>query len=119
MMPSPTGSPRLETLEQMTIIGTEIRTTNEAESSPGTAKIGANWEKFSRESLSRIPNRRGEDIVFGVYTRYAGDYRDEYSHIAGCEVSEGTSAPGGMIAITIPAAKYLVFTAQSECQGSS
>ena len=45
--------PQVEVCDEFTVVGTEIRTTNEAESDLTTAQIGAHWQRFY-ESASRI-----------------------------------------------------------------
>lgn len=81
--------PRAEVCDEFTVVGTEIRTTNETESDPATAQIGAHWQRFSASALAdRIPNRTNAVIVYGVYTGYESDHRGAYSHLIACEVSE-------------------------------
>jgi hypothetical protein len=38
--------PRAEVCDEFTVVGTEVRTTNEAESDPTTAQIGAHLQRF-------------------------------------------------------------------------
>ena len=50
--------PRVELCDEFTVVGTEIRTTNEAESDPATAQIGLHWQRFYENALvERIPSR--------------------------------------------------------------
>ena len=58
----------------------KVRTTNEAESDPTTAQIGAHWQRFYGSALAdRIPNRTDEAVLYGVYTGYESDHRGAYS----------------------------------------
>ncbi len=110
--------PRVEVCDEFTVVGTEIRTTNEAESDLTTAQIGAHWQRFYESALAdRIPNRADAAVVYGVYTDYESDYRGAYSHLIACEVSDGSEAPPAMKTLTIPGAKYLVFTGNGELPG--
>ena len=84
------ADPRVEVRGEFTVVGTEIRTTNEAESDPATAQIGLHWQRFYENALvERIPSRTDADVLYGVYTGYESDYRGAYSHLITCEVSEG------------------------------
>ena len=112
------ADPRVEVRDEFTVAGTEIRTTNEAESDPKTARIGARWQRFHESALAdRIPNRTDAAVLYGVYTGYAGDYRGAYSHLIACEVSSVGKALPDMTTLTIPAARYLVFTGNGELPG--
>ena len=82
--------PRVEVCDEFTVVGTEIRTTNEAESDPATAQIGLHWQRFYENALvERIPSRTDAAVLYGVYTGYESDYRGAYSHLIACEVSNG------------------------------
>jgi predicted transcriptional regulator YdeE len=104
------AGPRVELRDEFTVVGTEIRTTDETESDPTTAQIGAHWQRFYESALAdRIPDRTDAAVLYGVYTDYESDYREAYSHLIACEVSNGGKALPAMTTLTIPAAKYLVF----------
>jgi predicted transcriptional regulator YdeE len=110
--------PRLEVCDEFTVVGTEIRTTNEAEDDPTTAQIGAHWQRFYESALAdRIPNRADTAVLYGVYTGYESDYRGAYSHLIACEVNAGGEAPPAMTTLTIPGSQYLVFTGNGELPG--
>ena len=49
--------------------------------------------------------------LLGVYTDYESDHTGAYSLIVSAEVSSLDSVPEGMIGLTIPASKNLVFPA--------
>ena len=88
--------PRAEACDEFTVVGTEIRTTNDTESDPATAQIGAHWQRFYATALAdRIPNRTDGAVLYGVYTGYESDYRGAYSHLIACEVSNGGNVPPG------------------------
>jgi predicted transcriptional regulator YdeE len=116
---SDTGAhPRVEICDAFTIVGTEIRTTNKAESDPTTAQIGRHWQRFYESALAdRIPNRIDAAVLYGVYAHYESDYRGAYSHLIGCEVSTGDEPPPAMTTLTIPRSRYLVFTGNGELPG--
>jgi predicted transcriptional regulator YdeE len=110
-------APTLVRLVEKKIIGVEARTTNRAEANPGSAKIGALWQKFFQVEKS-IPNRKNTDTVLAAYTRYESDYNGEYSIIVSSEVSSLESVPDGMVGATVPAARYLVFKAEGQMPGA-
>ena len=67
------------------------------------------WQRlFAEGVLNRIPDRTDEAII-AVYTKYASDANGDYTCILGAKVASGTKAPDGMVAVTIPAGKYLEF----------
>lgn len=94
--------------------GISIRTTNHAEISHDTAKLGRLWQKFYQNYAGQLPE--GEDI-YGVYHNYeSDDLVGAFDVVASWEVmgeAESSSAPnpaGGLVAVNIPAGKYLVFS---------
>jgi predicted transcriptional regulator YdeE len=89
-------------------IGISARTTNAAEMS-GNGEIPKLWQRlFAENLLNSIPDRADDGIV-AVYTDYASDANGEYTYMLGSKVKPGTKAPGGMVAVTLPAGKYLEF----------
>jgi len=90
------------------VIGIEARTNNEQEAQ-GNGAIRRQWQRLFKENiLNRIPDRIDQSIV-AVYTNYAGDWNGDYTYILGARVKPGTKAPPGMVAVTVPAGKYVEF----------
>jgi predicted transcriptional regulator YdeE len=90
------------------VIGISVRTNNAAEAGPN-GEIPKAWQRlFMEGTLNRIPARSDEAII-AVYTRYASDANGDYTYILGAKVAPGTKAPEGMVAVTVPAGKYLEF----------
>lgn len=91
------------------VIGISAQTTNAREMS-GQGIIGKQWARVMKENLlSRIPNRADSDIL-ALYTDYKSDANGPYTFIIGAKVSSADKVPSGMITLTVPAAKYAVFT---------
>src|SRR4051794_37745396 len=91
------------------IIGLECRTNNAQEISGGGC-IGQQWAKLMRgKLLDKIPNRADKKTI-AVYTDYASDKDGDYTYILGAKVNSTDVVPQGMVAKTIPAGKYAVFT---------
>jgi predicted transcriptional regulator YdeE len=107
------SNPKPVTIDGKNIVGVEIRTTNRAEAVADTAKIPALWARFFQVE-GAIPNRIDPGVVLGTYTSYESDYQGEYSLIVGAEVGVPGNVPAGMTGLTIPPARYLVFTAKGE-----
>jgi predicted transcriptional regulator YdeE len=89
-----------------TVAGISLRTSN-AE----PEKIGGLWQQFySGDFGSRIPDKKSDDI-YSLYMEYEGDHTQPYTLVIGYEASPSAAIPSGMVAKTVPAAKYAVFTA--------
>ena len=103
-----------ELAEAIACRGISVRTTNHAETRHETAKLGRLWQKFYQNHMGDLPE--GEDI-YGVYHNYeSDDLVGAFDVVASWEVTvepEASSAPnpaGGLVAVNIPAGKYLVFS---------
>jgi predicted transcriptional regulator YdeE len=91
-------------------IGVEVRTSNDIEASPVTAKIPGIWQQCVEEQLfEQIQHRINPDVWYGVYTKYESDYTGEYSFAVAAEVDRVLSVPEGFVNVTLPPATYLVF----------
>jgi predicted transcriptional regulator YdeE len=95
---------------ELRFIGVEVRTTNDIEESPVTARIPGIWQRCKEEQLfDQLPHRVHPDIWYGVYTKYESDYTGEYSFAVAAEVDRVLSVPAGMVSVSLPPATYLVF----------
>lgn len=97
------------TLENFSIVGISIRTTN----AEGQAKndISQLWKRFFQEQiLQRISNRASDDI-YCVYTDYESDYRGKYTTILGCKVLDNKNTVEDLTKIEIQQSDYLQFSA--------
>ena len=104
--------PRIVEQPEITVVGIDARTNNRAETA-GEGSIGELWARFWAEKLGeRIPNRVGPDVVLAVYSDYESDEHGDYTVTIGCPVASGDSPPEGMVARTIPAARYAVITSR-------
>jgi predicted transcriptional regulator YdeE len=100
--------PKLIEPSSFVVIGIETRTNNSAESTSDGA-IPKQWQRLFQEGvLNRIPDRLDQSVV-AVYTNYASDWNGDYTYILGAKVKPGTKAPAGMVAVSIPAGKYVGF----------
>ena len=102
-------NPKIVQHDTLTVVGTSARTSN-AKEVTADGVIAKLWGRLFQESLlARIPNKADQNIV-AVYTDYASDHNGEYTYILGARVTSGTDVPEGMVATTIPAGKFAVFT---------
>lgn len=99
--------------DETQVVGIQVRTSNQMEMDQTTARIPGLWQKFLRERLmDKMPNRTDTQYIYGVYSDYESEHDAFYSLLVGVEVDTLDNVPDGMIALTIPAAKYSVFTAR-------
>lgn len=106
--------PRLVQLDEMLVMGVEVRTSNSREMNPATAEIPKLWNHFIEEQLwLDIPDPINPQIRYAVYTDYISNHLGEYAAIVATEVSSIDNPPESMVGVTIPAGRYLIFTATS------
>lgn len=103
--------------------GISIRTTNNAEISHDTAKLGRLWQKFHQNHVSHLA--QGADI-YGIYHNYesddlvgafdvvaswkAEDEQTEGENVLSAESVLSAAHSSDVVSVTIPAGKYLVFS---------
>lgn len=102
--------------EAMACSGISVRTTNNAEISQETAKLGRLWQKFYQNQAGQLPE--GEDI-YGVYHNYESeDLVGAFDVVAGWKTdgeqessdNDNTANAANIVTVNIPAGKYLVFS---------
>jgi predicted transcriptional regulator YdeE len=102
--------------EAIACSGISVRTTNNAEISQETAKLGRLWQKFYQNHAGDLPE--GEDI-YGVYHNYESeDLVGAFDVVAGWKTSseqepsdnDNTNNAANVVTVNIPAGKYLVFS---------
>jgi predicted transcriptional regulator YdeE len=97
------------TLDEFPVIGIAARTSNAQETTKDAA-IPRQWDRLMKEGLlARIPNKNGQAVV-ALYTDYESDKDGAYTFILGARVSAAATIPEGMVARTVPAGRYAVFT---------
>ena len=103
--------PRIVEQEGFTVIGMSTRTNNAREAT-ADGVIGKQWARFMQDgALGKIPHKLDHSFI-AVYTDYASDHDGDYTFILGAKVSSATEVPPGMVAKTIPAGRYAVFTSE-------
>jgi predicted transcriptional regulator YdeE len=101
--------PKVVHEQSFTVVGVAARTSN-AKEMTAEGMIGKLWSRMTQEGLlAQIPNKADGNIV-AVYTDYASDHDGEYTYVLGAKVKNASKIPEGMVAKTVPAGKYAVFT---------
>lgn len=101
----------LVTQPEIKLIGLSVRTRNQDEFNPETAKIGKLFGQFLSQNISnQIPHRKNPGVIFSTYTNYESDYQGAYTYFIGEEVSDFKNIPEGLEPLIIPASRYLKFT---------
>ena len=101
--------PKIVQQDGFTVVGISARTNNAREMT-ADGVIGKMWGRLMQEGLlAKIPNKADPDIV-AVYTDYASDHNGDYTYLLGARVTSAADVPAGMVAKTIAAGKFAVFT---------
>ena len=110
-------TPQIKELpEAIACSGISVRTTNNAEISQETAKLGRLWQKFYQNHADQLAE--GEDI-YGVYHNYESeDLVGAFDLVAGWKTdseqessdTDNRANAANVVTVDIPAGKYLVFS---------
>ena len=103
------GEPKLVTVDGFNVAGLCVRTTNNDEFNPVTAKLPGLWQRFFSEDLiNKIPNKISNSPILGVYSNYESDADGLYTLTAGVKTTcESSALP--LRSITVLPGNYLVF----------
>jgi predicted transcriptional regulator YdeE len=110
--------PVLVEMDEFLVMGIEVMTSESLEHGPATARLPLLWRTFFAEKIEeKIPHRKDPNEHVGVYADYDRDSKSRtfgaYAALAGCEVTEvGDDVPEGLVAMPVPAGKYLLFEAR-------
>jgi len=105
--------PTLVSYDSMNIIGIQVRTSNQREKNPTTAKIPQLWQRFFTENIAeKIPNKLNDTQKIALYTDYEGDHTGDYSLIIGMPVKALRKIPAGMVGMSITPSTYYKFVGQ-------
>ncbi|RFA30521.1 hypothetical protein CAI21_05595 [Alkalilimnicola ehrlichii] len=79
--------PTLKEVSAFQVAGISVRTTNADESQPETARLPGLWERFyAGNVVEKIPDRKPDSPVYGVYSQYESDLHGAYTVTAGVAV---------------------------------
>ncbi len=101
---------RTENLGEIKIIGIALRTYNANTENA----IGKHWHRFLKDEIQqKIPNKTSNDVI-ALYIDYESDHTGMYTFIIGCQVRSFEDVPEGLVARTIPASRFAVFSAKGK-----
>ncbi len=91
--------------------GLSVRTTNQAELNPSTAKMGKLWLTFYQTIFSKLP---AGSAAYGIYHNYESDANGAFNVTVSCQQDRSMDSDGhlNLKLVTIPEGKYLVFSEQ-------
>ncbi len=94
------------TLKEKIVVGLSARTNNAAPDMG--AVIGGLWNRFYNEGVYASIAGGTDQKAMGIYTDYAGDEKNDYTAVVGCETTE---VPDGdrYAVCRIPAGRYAKF----------
>lgn len=112
-----------ELSEAIACKGISVRTTNRAEISYETAKLGRLWQKFYQDHVSHLVQSAD---IYGIYHNYESsdlvgafdvvaswkveDEQQEGENVLSAESVLSAAHASDVVTLTIPAGKYLVFS---------
>lgn len=97
--------------EKIMLMGMKVRTNNQAELDPKTAKLFPCVQKYFHQNIAAwIPNRLHPGTTYCAYTDYASDHEGDYTYFIGEEVSSMAGIPDTLEALIIPLQTYAKFT---------
>lgn len=96
---------------EIKLMGLSVRTNNQNEMNPQTARIRPLVDKFYRENIAaKIPERKHPGVTLVAYTDYDSDEFGNYSYYIGEETLSLDKVPEGLKTLTIPKSHYQKFT---------
>lgn len=101
---------KIQDIASIELVGFRVRTKNEDEMEPSTAKIGALWHKFYTQAAPQLANG---SKVYGVYTNYESDFTGLFDVVA-CSDTLTLENLKDASKVTIQSGKYLVFSTQGK-----
>lgn len=97
-------------LDTVKLVGIVVRTSNNLEANPETAKIGKTIEHYFKNNLNqKISARAKPGTTYCVYTEYESDEHGEYTYFVGEETDCHSDVDPIFTTLTIPASSYIKF----------
>lgn len=105
--------PRMIHCEEIKIIGKEVRVRSDGEN---YIRIPEFWDECIKEGLfSKIPNVTNPYVSYGICWNDFDPETSKFTYVIAMPVTSFDKVPQGMVAKTIPAQDYAVFTARGKC----
>lgn len=103
-------NPKLVEIEPFNVAGVSVRTTNAAETSQETSKIGPLWGEFFGKGIGeRIAGTIPDSLIYGVYSAYESDMNGAYMVTVGRQVASAEAGNEDLTRVEIQPGAYLVF----------
>lgn len=103
-------NPVVRQVETFRVAGIGVRTSNAAEASAATARLGLLWGRFFSEGIpGKVARRVLDSPIFGVYSEYVSDLNGEYSVTAGVAVEPDPTEGDEFQYVDVAGGEYLVF----------
>lgn len=98
-------------LPAMQFVGLTVRTNNQAEKNPETAKISPTIQKYFQQGISdKLQHRSNPGVLYCVYTNYESDVTGDYTYFVGEMVNALDGVAAGCETLVIPEQQYVKFT---------
>lgn len=98
-------------MDAFKLVGITVRTNNQNEANPDTAKISPIVMKyFHNQMADQIKDKAKPGVTICAYTEYESDHTGEYTYFIGEIVSSFDNVPEGFVALDVPKQKYAKFT---------
>ena len=99
-----------EKIEQFSIIGISVRTSNE--NGQAMQDIPLLWNRFIIEGIAGQITNKIDDSIYCIYTEYEKDHTKPYTTILGCRVKNLNAIAPGLVGKTFNEATYVKHTAK-------
>lgn len=103
-------NPTLLQIEPFRVAGISVRTTNQDEMFPYTARLGSLWGRFFQEGIpGKVANQVPGSTIYGVYSDYESDVNGQYSVTAGMQIEPSATGGAEFTYVDVARGEYLVF----------
>ncbi|HEX4309622.1 MAG TPA: GyrI-like domain-containing protein [Acidobacteriaceae bacterium] len=107
--PAAPAAPKIEDQPSFTVVGVTVRTNNTKEAG-GQGEIPQLWQNAMQNgTLDQVQNKADDGLIV-VYSDYASDNTGDYNYTLGYKVTSADKVPSGLVAKTVHAGKYSLFT---------
>ena len=112
---SASGKIEAQPLDGFYVAGVSVTTCNK--DGQAAEDINALWQRFFEDDILHKIEDRAENVIYAVYSDYAGDHNAPYRVTIGCKLKEDAGKddmPAGLHKTHVPPAHYAMFAARGE-----
>lgn len=95
-------------LQKKFLLGIGIKTTNE--NKQAAEDISKIWKEVWDKDIFLSVENKENNFLYGLYTKYEGDYTQPYYYYVCCETGDINHRAGESTSFSIPEAKYAKFS---------